>query len=382
MNNAITLYNPKKLVFGPGVITQMAEDIKQLGYKRLFIITISNLEQQLDPIIRLLHSYDIKTKIVNFENGEPYYSDYYAIKKEAVGFNADCITGIGGGSVMDIAKVVAALLYSETSVESIAGINILKEKGSYLICVPTTSGTGSEVSPNSILIDDNNGAKIGIISPFLIPDAAYIDPELTISLPPAVTAFTGIDALTHCIEAYANKFAHPIVDTFALQGIKLICNNLKRAYDDGKDIEARTNVALGSVYGGMCLGPVNTAAVHALAYPLGTEYKMAHGLSNAVLLPYVMAYNTEGNEKKYGKIAIAAGALIDNDYRLLSLNGIDVLKNLISECNIKPRLRDYNIPESAIEKLAKDAYQIQRLLKNNLRELDVNDIKEIYKSAY
>src|SRR5439155_14470982 len=150
--------------------------------------------------------------------------------------------------------------------------------------------------------------KKAAISPHLVSDAAYVDPALTMSVPPAVTAATGMDALTHCIEAYANRFAHPVVDMYALQGIRLIAANLPLAVERGDDLEARTNVALGSLYGGMCLGPVNTAAVHALSYPLGGEFKVAHGVSNAVLLPHVLEFNLSAAPQRYADIAVALGA--------------------------------------------------------------------------
>src|SRR5690606_16202187 len=160
----------------------------------------------------------------------------------------------------------------------------------------------SEVSPNAIFVNDQ-GEKVGIISPYLVPDAAYIDPVLTVLLPKKITAATGIDALTHCLEAYTNKFAHPCVDLYALEAVRIIAKYVKRACDDGTALEARTQVALGSMYGGMCLGPVNTAAVHALSYHLGVEYHIPPGLSNALLLPYVMEYNIEADCSKYERIA-------------------------------------------------------------------------------
>src|SRR5699024_3953020 len=194
----------------------------------------------------------------------------------------------GGGSVLDVAKLVAAQLNNGQSLEDIVGIKKLKNRDFLLICMPTTSGTGSEVSPNAILLDQRDNQKKGIISPFLVPDIVYADPLLTVTLPPSVTAATGIDALTHCIEAYANRFAHPLVDMYALEGIRLISSNIVEACKNGQDIEARSGMILGSLYGGVCLGPVNTAAVHALSYPLGSQFHIAHGLSNAILFPDVL----------------------------------------------------------------------------------------------
>ncbi len=203
----------------------------------------------------------------------------------------------GGGSAMDVAKLVAALLDGRQQIGEVFGIGKLAGRSTPLACVPTTSGTGSEVSPIAIVQDSADGLKKGVISPYLVPDAAFVDPLLTLGMPPAVTASTGIDALTHCIEAYANRQAHPLVDTWALEGIRRIARSLPAAYADGRNVAARTDVALGSMYGGMCLGPVNTAAVHALAYPLGSDFGVAHGTSNAVLLEHVLEFNLPARDR-------------------------------------------------------------------------------------
>jgi alcohol dehydrogenase class IV len=248
--------------------------------------------------------------------------------------------------------------------------------------MPTTSGTGSEVSPNAILIDPKDKSKKGIISPFLVPDGAYIDPTLTLGLPQSVSAYTGIDALTHCIEAYINRFAHPMVDLLALEGIRLISRNLKKVIDNGEDLEARSQVALGSVYGGMCLGPVNTAAVHALAYPLGSEFKVAHGLSNALLLPYVMEFNLPAAEKRFAEIALAMG--VDksaSDYET-ALNGISLVRKLIADCYVPSHLSTIGVPLKDIHKLAALAMGVKRLLNNNVREISLEDAESIYNTAY
>src|SRR6185312_1331641 len=176
-----------------------------------------------------------------------------------------------------------------------------------LICLPTTSGTGSEVSPNALLLDENTQSKKAVISPHLVPDAAFIDPALTLTVPAPVTAATGLDALTHCIEAYANRFAHPLVDTWALDGIRHIAAHLATAVREPANLEARTHLALGSLYGGLCLGPVNTAAVHALSYPLGSRHHIAHGHSNAILLPHVLRFNVPAAFGRYAEVALALG---------------------------------------------------------------------------
>ena len=248
--------------------------------------------------------------------------------------------------------------------------------------MPATSGTGSEVSPNAILVDDTDNQKKGIISPFLVPDIVYVDPLLTISVPPAITAATGLDALTHCLEAYTNKFSQPFIDVYAYEGMRLIAANIVTAVKDGSNIEAREKVAMGSLLGGFCLGPVNTAGVHALSYPLGSMFHLAHGLSNALLLPYVMEYNIPAATKKYADVAIALGCERQADDKATACAGVKKIKELIKACGIPATLKEVNVPESAIPQMAADAMKIQRLLKNNPREITEQDAIEIYKAAY
>ncbi|MBR4369369.1 MAG: iron-containing alcohol dehydrogenase, partial [Prevotella sp.] len=208
------------------------------------------------------------------------------------------------------------------------------------------------------------------------------DPKLTLTVPAKVTADTGMDALTHCIEAYTNKFAHPMVDMYALKGIELLAKNLLRAVKDGSDLEAREACALGSLYGGLCLGPVNTAAVHALSYPLGGEYHIPHGLSNAILLPSVMKFNRPANLKKYAEVAVAMGAPVGKNDDETAQNGVDFIYQLSEAVGIPSKLTDIGIPQEAVPHLAKAAMEVQRLLKNNPREVTEQDAIDIYNSLY
>jgi len=380
--NKVIIYQPGKLVFGEGTLKQFVEDYLSLGHKKMYLLTISPVESLLSDMFSALNKAGVDVKVnVNVLN-EPSFGDFELILEEARVFGADSVVGIGGGSVMDVAKLLAAQLYSKQDTRSIIGNGLLLGRSTYLACLPTTSGTGSEVSPNAIFLDEIDGGKKGVISPFLVPDGAYIDPALSVGVPASVTAATGIDALTHCLEAYTNKFAHPMVDLFALEGIRLIGNYIKRACDNGDDLEARTMLALGSVYGGMCLGPVNTAAVHALAYPLGSDFKVPHGLSNALLLPYVMEYNMEASVEKFAQIARVLGAAEGVNDNETAKNGIVKIKEIMKECNIPEKLSDINIPEDAIESMADGAFQVKRLLNNNVKELQLEDIVGIYRKAY
>ena len=302
---------------------------------------------------------------------------------EARAFGVDSVAGIGGGSVLDTAKIVAAFLKSKQQVADCFGTGLIKERGVWCACLPTTSGTGSEVSPNAILLDRAEKLKKGIVSPYLLADAAYIDPLLTLTVPAKITAETGMDALSHCIESFTNRHAHPVVDSYALKGIELIAKNLERAVKDGQDREARAALSLGSYYGGLCLAPVNTAAVHALSYPLGGEYHISHGLANAILLPPVMRFNLNSNLEKHAAIARAMGV----DCEGLSteeavLKGVEFVAELATRCGIPATLTELGIPQDKVEELADAAMKVTRLLVNNPREVTREDAIAIYNELY
>lgn len=379
---AISIYNPKKLVFGPGCIDQMFKDYIASGKKKLFILSIEPVLDKLKNRINNLCDKRIQVHINVSLKSEPSFIDAEAILFEAREFSPDTILGIGGGSIMDLAKILAAFITNRNPIKDYVGNGLITGRETNLICVPTTSGTGSEVSPNSILIDETNNLKKGIISEFLVPDATYIDPLLTMGLDPFVTAYTGMDALTHCIEAYVNVNAQPFTDTLALKGISLISNNLLTAVRDINDVKARTNLALGSLYGGMCLGPVNTAAVHALAYPLGSDYKMPHGLSNALLLPHVMEFNLDSAEERYAGVAGAIGINGNETQRNKALKGIEFIKTLISDCNLDVYVNNIDINYKSIYKMAVSALEVKRLLKNNVREVNLKNAIEIYQKVF
>lgn len=379
---AITLLQPQKIVFGTGCIRTLVEDYKKMGYQRLFVLTAPPILPLIDEPLAQLKAAGISIETYQDIVAEPTVNDFKKILEVARNFKADSVIGIGGGSVLDVTKLVAAFMNSDQQVEDCFGTGFIKAKGLWFACLPTTAGTGSEVSPNAILLDERDHLKKGIVSPFLIADAAYVDPKLTWTVPAKVTADTGMDALTHCIEAYTNKFAHPSVDIYALQGIRLISANLERAVKDGRDVEAREALAFGSLYGGLCLGPVNTAAVHALSYPLGGEFHIPHGLSNAILLPSVMKFNMPANIKRHAEVAIALGCKPGNTDEETAQKGVDFIYRLAAGVGIPDKLTALNIPQTAVDGMAKAAMQVQRLLKNNPREVTEQDARDIYNSLY
>ncbi len=291
---------------------------------------------------------------------------------------------------MDVAKLVAVLLPLTVDVREIVGVDKLPPRTIPLACVPTTAGTGSEVSPNAIVLDEEQNLKVGIVSRFLVPDFAYVDPMLTHGVPRGVTAATGLDALTHCIEAYTSKFAHPMIDLYALEGIRLIGGNLLAVLENLENREARLAVMLGSLYGGMCLGPVNTGAVHALAYPLGSVYHVAHGVSNAVLLPAVMEFNLPMVAARYATIGSVLSKFFHNrplpkhegkpqDYvENWAKVGVELVSHLVKSSGIPQTLTALGIAKEAIPSMADGAMKVTRLLDRNIRPVTRADVVAIY----
>ncbi len=377
----LSVFFPGKLVFGNGCFAQLADEVLQLKPAKVFIASIAPLQHAIASFVQILKSNGIELRIDTSITQEPSFADFEKLMQTVAPFNPDIVVGIGGGSVLDIAKLVAAQLDNTQTLQDYVGIGLLSGRAKKLICVPATSGTGSEVSPNAILVDGDNQKK-GIISKYLVPDIVYVDPLLTITVPPAITAATGLDALTHCMEAYTNKFAQPFIDMYAYEGMRLIAANIVTAVQDGSNIEAREKVAMGSLLGGFCLGPVNTAAVHALSYPLGSMFHLAHGLSNALLLPYVMEFNIPAATKKYADVAIALGCNRKENDEATAHDGVKKIREIIQACGIPATLHEVNVPESAFAAMATDALKIQRLLKNNPREVTEQDAINIYKAAF
>jgi len=378
----LKIFFPGKLVFGNGTLQQLADDVIELKPAKVFIGTIEPLRSAIETFVHTLTENKIEVLIDTSIVAEPSFSDFEQLMKKITPFNPDVVIGIGGGSVLDIAKLVAAQLENKQQLKDYVGIGLLKGRKKKLICVPATSGTGSEVSPNAILVDDADNQKKGIISPYLVPDIVYVDPLLTVSVPPSITAATGMDALTHCLEAYTNKFAQPFIDMYAYEGMRLIAANIVTAVNDGTNVEAREKVAMGSLLGGFCLGPVNTAGVHALSYPLGSMYHLPHGLSNALLLPYVMEYNIVSAAERYADVAVALGCKREEDAWTTAKAGVARIKELNAACGIPASLKEVGVKEETIPQMAMEAMKIQRLLKNNPREINEQAAAAILKSAF
>lgn len=278
------MHQPRRLIVGADTISEVGSLFGDAG--STLVITTPITAAFVDRL-------NLKGKVEVFDAipGEPDIATLDAALAVARAIQPQVVIGLGGGSVLDVAKLVAALWDSQQTLTDVAGPNKVAGRTTRLVQVATTAGTGSEAGIRSLITDPVKGAKIAVESPHLIADLAVLDPKLTFSVPPAVTAATGVDAMAHCVEAFTNKRAHPMIDGSARMGFHLVGKFLARAVKDGSDTQAREGMMLASYYGGICLGPVNTAAGHAIAYPLGTRLGLPHGLANAIMFPHVLAFN-------------------------------------------------------------------------------------------
>lgn len=376
--NTVSLLQVPLLAVGSGCVVQCRKFLEEHAAKRVFVVTPPFGKEIAEKLLADIPSSMIENSI----ELEPTVSGFSMILGRAQTFRPDVVIGLGGGSALDIAKLVAALLDGNQHIHEVFGTGLLKSRGPLLVCIPTTAGTGSEVSPNAILLDESDEMKKGVVSPWLIPDAAFVDAELTLGVPPAVTAATGLDALTHCIEAYTNRFAHPVVDTWAIAGVGLIAGELVKAVQNPSDLAAREKMALGSLYGGLCLGPVNTAAVHALSYPLGGRFHIAHGHANALLLPHVMRFNIPAAPGRYASVALALGAVPGASDEATAVAGVCKLWSLIQATGLEMRISALGIDKSEIPHLATAGLGVTRLMKNNPRKMSQEDAELIYQAAF
>jgi len=378
----LTLRLPASIESGPGCAADAIGRLRRAGgQRRVFVVTSPSVRAAVETLAPAWSEDGVVVEIVAEVPPEPGSGVCEALRVRARAFAPDLVVAIGGGSVLDIGKLVAALHDRSEPVTDFYGIGRVDARRTALICVPTTAGTGSEVSPNALVRDEATGAKQAIIAPCLVPDAAIVDPVLMVSLPPALTATTGLDALAHCLEAYANKAAHPVIDGIALAGVRLIAPHLARAVADGGDLGARAALATGSLYGGLCLGPVNTAGVHALAYPLAGEFHLAHGLSIALLLPHVVRYNLSAMPGRYAALARALGVRSADD-AAAAAQLPDRLTALVAAAGVAMGLGRHGVTREAIPRLADGAIKVTRLLRNNPREIDAAAAASIYRDAF
>ncbi|MGB3891916.1 iron-containing alcohol dehydrogenase [Priestia megaterium] len=381
-----------KLVFTPlsytgwGSLQQLLPEVKKYHSAHILIVT--------DPVLKDIGLVD-KVSSPLIKNG--YEVDVYAdtapepplaLGEKLVSYaksrKFDLVIGVGGGSALDLAKLTAVLAVHDGAVEeylNLTGTKQISKKGLPKILIPTTSGTGSEVTNISVLSLEST--KDVVTHDYLLADAAIVDPELTLSVPSKVTAATGVDALTHAVEAYVSVNANPATDALALKAIRMISSSLRTAVENGKDKEARTQMSYGSYLAGLAFFNAGVAGVHALAYPLGGQFHISHGESNAVLLPYVMGYIRSSCVEKMRDIFEALGGSANSlSTEEASYQCVKQLQSLVEDVGIPQTLRGFDIPESALQKLTEDGVQQKRILARSPLPLLEKDIRAIYQSAY
>ena len=376
------------LRFGSGLAKSSCKEIFEKLGPRILFVTDEGL-MSLGLTKPTLEEFKNLTNVEVFDKVEadPSLNTLQIAIEVGRNFKATGVIGFGGGSSMDIAKLVALILGSNEDLDSIWGVSNAKGPRLPLVLVPTTAGTGSEVTPIAIITVEHN-EKRGVSSPLILPDLAILDPELTLDLPSSITAATGIDAMVHAIEGYAsfNSNNNPISKMLAIEALKLLGGSIEKAVLNGTDIEARGNMLIGSMLAGKAFANAPVAAVHALAYPIGGIYHIPHGLSNALVLPYVLRFNAISQEaaRDYATLApyVFPNINLQQGTQAISSEFINEIENLSTKLGLPQKLREVDIPENACEKMAYEAMKQTRLLVNNPREIKKEDAFNIYKSAW
>lgn len=383
MNFAFT--GAKKIVFGNGSFDALVDYIKELKGARPLIVLDQNLAGAgfQERIENLLNKGGMKYVIFDKVISEPPLELVDDGAKAAIKGKCDCVVGIGGGSAMDTAKAISAVAGNKGKAVQYLGLNNVPGPGLPQIQVPTTAGTGSEVTFTAVFVRKHLKKKDGMNSPYLYPDIALLDPTLTLTLPPKATAETGIDALCHAIESYTSLNASPMSEMFSLEAIRLISENLRSCVHNGSDLQAREQMLLGSLYAGIGLANAGVTAVHSLSYPLGSRYGVPHGLANTMILPAVMAYNLPGALEKFTDIAEVMGEVTDNlPLREAASLAVEAVEALIEDCGIATTLETLDILEEVFPELAEVAMTVARPLANNPCKMTLEDMVDIYKQCY
>ncbi|MEH6347559.1 MAG: iron-containing alcohol dehydrogenase [Bermanella sp.] len=385
---AFTFATSQSIICESGAASRLAEICQEQNIHSVMMITDPGIKK-LGLHQSALDSFDKKNMAVQV------FSDVQADPPEAVVQTAidlakrsdvDAIIGFGGGSSMDVAKIVALLAHpnSKQTLSDIYGVGNAKGKRLPLIQVPTTAGTGSEVTQVAI-VTTGETTKMGAVTPLFLPDFAILDSDLTMGLPPHVTAATGVDAMVHAIEAYTSRHKkNPMSDLMAKEGLRLMASSIQTATHNGSDKKAREEMLLGAMFAGQAFANSPVAAVHALAYPLGGHFHIPHGLSNSLVLPHVMRFNLDKAASLYAELApiiFPKQNFMGSDL-VIATKLVENIEALIKDLGLPTRLRDMDIEESFLPKLAEDAMLQTRLLVNNPRDVDYDDALFIYKAAY
>jgi len=376
---------PRIIRFGVGVVGTLSNEVRKLGAKKVLIITDPGVYRSglVQPINEQLAKAMVAVDIFSAAEPEPTLPGLNNAAKELKRENYDIIVGVGGGSSIDTAKGLSILLAHGGDGQKYIGTDKIPGPGITVIAIPTTAGTGSEVTNIAIFGDPEKELKLGMVSPYLLARLALVDPILTYGCPPVVTAASGIDALVHAIECYTSIKANNFSDALALEAMRLIAGNLRTAVNNGSNKEARNQMAEGALLAGIAFGNSGVAAVHALAYPLGARFYVSHGVANGLLLPYVMKCNLHANLSKYVVVAQMLGVPTEGlPLQKAAEQGVEAAKALATDIGIPLHLRDLGVPKEALEGMAVATMDITRLLANNPKKLTLDDVQGIWQNAW
>ncbi len=375
---------PHLILAGLDSLERLGEEAKAFEAKKALLVTDKGVIESgvAEKVQTLLKKEDITIDVFDKVVSDPDIGCAEACIEMAKKGKYGLILGVGGGSSMDVASVASVMCTNPGTVHDYLGVNLVKNPGIPTILMPTTAGTGAEATPNAILTDVEAKLKKAVVSPYILPRVAIVDPLLSVSMPPGVTSSSGIDALTHAIESYTSNNATILTDLFAKEAIILIGRSLRTAVANGNDLQARYDMSIGSLYAGIALANAGVTAVHALAYPLGGQFNVAHGIANGLLLPYVMEFNILGRIPKFAQIAQFLGEKVGHLSLLeQAYHAANAVKAIYKDLKIPQSLTELKVPREAIPEMAKAAMDVTRLMGNNPREMTVEDVQRIYENA-
>ena len=376
---------PAKVVFGVDSLDTLGDEANKLGVKHALIVTDPGVYKAglIDPVKERLSRAKLSVDVFSEAEPEPTLPRLNAIAKELGKGSYDLLVGVGGGSSMDTAKGLSVLLAHGGDGSDYLGVDKVPAPGIPVFALPTTAGTGSEVTRNAVFGDPEKEVKSVIISPYILPRLALVDPTLTYGCPPKVTAASGMDALVHAVECYTCTRANNFSDALALEAMRLIVGNLGTAVKRGSDKEARNHMSEGALLAGIAFGNSGVAMVHALAYPLGSRFHVPHGVANGLLLPYVMECNLPANLPKYAIVARMLGVKTEElSLQEAAEQGVEAAKALVADVGLPLHLRELGVPQEALEGMAVASMGITRLLDNNPKKLTLDDVRLIWEHAW
>lgn len=379
-----TFRTAEKIVFGAGTLRQLPAEVARLGGRRILVVTDPGVAKAglLSLVTAQLELAQVSFHVFDEVEADPSMETASKAMQAAISGDYNLVIGVGGGSALDIAKIAAVMVNNDGPLSDFVGVDRIPNPGLPVIAIPTTAGTGSEVTGIVVLTDVTAEIKTGIVSPLMLPRCALVDPELTLTVPQAVTAATGMDALVHAVEAYVSVNANVLSDALALKAVGLIAGNLRRAWANGDDLSARIAMSEGSTLAGMAFSSAGVGAVHACAYPLGARYQLPHGVSNSLMFEPVMRFNMVGCLPQLRDIGEALGLRLEHlPDRDAGLAVIEAIRALAFDIGIPGNLREVGVTDDALEDMAAGVVSNTRLLQNNPRRVSLEDALHIYQMA-